>query len=179
MPTSPIRNVLNLAEAIRPEQLPMQIPRSLGSALRVVPPDDADPRREGWLSRPDPAGHEPQRLLRPEQLPALDGHCPSRDRQTWRWPPAQTRGVKLDIDKLPPFVALRITDTPCRCDECRSRGLVGFPEPLGEPHHFVWQCAKHSLARMVRLRQLFKRRGAVLRQPLRNSTGKDGTSSLL
>ena len=31
MPTAPIRNVLNLKEAIRPEQLPMQIPRSMGA----------------------------------------------------------------------------------------------------------------------------------------------------
>ena len=31
MLTSPVRNVLNLKEAIRPEQLPMQIPRSLAA----------------------------------------------------------------------------------------------------------------------------------------------------
>ena len=29
MPTSPIRNVLKLKEAIRPEQLPVQVPRSM------------------------------------------------------------------------------------------------------------------------------------------------------
>ena len=46
------------------------------------------------------------------------------------------------------MVALRITETPCQCEECRSRGLVGWPTPPDEPHHFLWTCGKHALARM-------------------------------
>ena len=35
----------------------------------------------------------------------------------------------MDLDKFPAVVALRVTDSPCRCEQCRLQGLVGFPEP--------------------------------------------------
>ena len=35
MPTRPIQNVLNLKEAIRPEQLPAQVPRSLAALFAL------------------------------------------------------------------------------------------------------------------------------------------------
>ena len=70
------------------------------------------------------------------------------------------------IEELPTPVALKVTSDPCPCESCRRRGKVGWPEPLDEPRRFVWTCAKHSLARMVHLRALFKRKGAVLQRPL-------------
>ena len=70
------------------------------------------------------------------------------------------------IAELPTLVALKVTEDSCPCSECRSRGQVGWPTPLGgEPHHFEWTCGKHSLARMVHLRMLFKKRRAVFRPP--------------
>jgi hypothetical protein len=79
-------------------------------------------------------------------------------------PPTQARGVKLlkKIEELPKFVALRITETPCQCAECRQAGKVGFPEPPDTPHHFTWCCAGHALKR-IKLSYYAKRKGAFQR----------------
>ena len=70
------------------------------------------------------------------------------------------------ITELPTPVALRVTEDPCPCEHCRSRGVVGWPEPLDEPHHFVWQCGKHALAR-IRLGRFWitQKQKAAFRQP--------------
>ena len=73
------------------------------------------------------------------------------------------------IEKLPTPVALVVTSDPCPCEACRSRGLVGWPTPPDEPHHFVWQCAGHALAR-IRLSPFWAKRKAAFQRPFRNST---------
>ena len=73
------------------------------------------------------------------------------------------------IEDLPQFIARRLTEQPCRCEECRLQGLIGWPVPMGaEPHHYLWCCSGHALKK-IRLGYYAKRK-AAFRQPSRNST---------
>jgi hypothetical protein len=68
----------------------------------------------------------------------------------------------LNLEKLPPFAAMHLSETPSRCEECRSAGKVAWLVPSDRPHHYSWACAHHALVR-IKLGRFYMKRAAPVR----------------
>jgi hypothetical protein len=86
----------------------------------------------------------------------------------------------MNLDSMPSGVAMRLSESPCRCVACRRAGKVAWLVPADHPHHYEWQCSGHALAR-IKLGRYFMRQKAkaAVKRPFRNSTVNGNRSNEL
>ena len=163
MPTSPIRNILKLKEAIRPEQLPAQVPRSLAALfalchrmtlIRAEKDGYLVPIRRGmsrnvYYDKSNSFAGWGLTLA----IPTTGAGLAARAKQ-------QREDIERRLEDLPTPVALKVTEDSVqmrRVPQTWHRRMAHAAERTTSL--YVGPARKHALVRMVLLRQLFKRQG--------------------